>query len=579
MIGPDVQQTRKAEEARRKKADATSRLRETPLDFWVSQRPIWTFLTVAAVSTVLFVILYWMIGEHDIGGFELDEKITNYVGSLTTTVVALAGALVSVMLARLALKLGREAKDAAERGNEIQYQMQKFANPAFVETREGHKAAAELDLLGTLLCVYAAEVFSSTASDRPIEPIRHTYKRGNDLISDPALYRYCAQLIGTVEATTRFAATQARIYEATRMLGRDGELGRNDAITTARNAERIAIEIASLSRTLERAKQSVLANDKHHLHALAKDLNWDKPENSVSGCESTARMYLLETTTGAKPLIVAGLGVPQDPEQSRASMAPEALLGEGGRSVVHVLETDLPDLLHAFGSPLDAAKVPDGADVVRHDSLRDFVVAGYEGRVGKRADVIVAGWDSTLKDEPGSVTYEKLYQPWDHVASTWIGLESAHLWGKATFLAKNPAFERAVAAALQDLEFLREMNLTDVSDDLYHRQGIDPADAGDEVMEREQRAATRSANRLRYIHAAIEDLRKIHDRKGSVIVPDRDSYGNLKHEDTGTAIVVIQPHFARIDMSLPGSGWEQQNQWFEDCIGRYSTYRWDGRSV
>lgn len=553
---------------------------ESWLDRWVRERPVRSFSIFALVGATLFVVLYWMTGAYRVGGYQLDDKITGYVGAMATTVVALAGALVSVMLARLALKLGREAKEAAERGNEIQDQMQKFANPAFVETREGHKAAAGLDLLGTLLSVYAAEVFSAPANDRPIEPIRHTYKRGNDLVSDAALYRYCAQLIGPSDATTRFATTQARIYEATRMLGRDGELGRNDVVTTARNAERIAIEIANLARSLERAKQTALNNHEHHLHALANELKWDRPENRISGCESTSRWHFLERTTGMKSLAVVGCGALGDLEQHRTPMGIDALLVAGAKSVVHVLETDLQDLLHALGSPLEATKVPpEGAGTVCHESLRDFVVAGYEGKVGTRADVIIASWDSTLKDEPEMVTYDKVYRPWDHVASTGIGLESAYLWGKATFLAKNPAFERAITAALRDLEFLKKMSLTDVSEDLYHRQGIDPADAGDEVLDQEWRAAARSANRLRYIHAAIEDLRKIHDRKGSVVVPDRYPYEALTRDDSDRAIIVIRPYFARIDMSLPGSAWEQKNQWFEECVGRYCQYRWDGSGI
>lgn len=558
----------------------TTEDQEPWLDRWVRERPVWSFSIFALVAAALFVLLYWMTGTFRIDGFQLDDKITGYVGSVAGTMVALGGALVSVMLARLALKLGREAKDAAERGNSIQDQMQKFADPAFVETREGHKAAAELDLLGTLLSVYAAEVFKAPASDRPIEPIRHTYKRGNDLVSDPSLYRYCAQLIGPADATIRFAATQAKIYEATRMLGRDGELGRNDAITTARNAEQIAVGIANLSRTLEGAKQAVLANQEHHLHTLATDLKWQRPENRISGCESTSRRHFLERTAGMESLAVVGRGALGDLEQDRASVGIDKLLVAGARSVVHVLETDLPDVLHALGSPLDAADLPpEGAEVVCHESLRIFLIAGHEGNLGTHADVIIAGWDSTLKDEPKSVTHDKLYRPWDHVASIGIALESAHLWGKATFLAKNPAFERTLTVALRDLEFLRQISLTDVSDDLYHRQGIDPADPGVEVLEEEWRAAARSANRLRYIHAAIEDLRKVHERQGSIVVPDRNPYEALTQEASERAIIVIRPHFAKIDMSLPGSDWERKNEWFEDLLDGYSNYRWDRGGV
>jgi hypothetical protein len=547
------------------------------LDRWVRERPVRSFSIFALVAAALFVFLYWMTGAYRVGGYQLDNKITEYVGAMATTVVALAGALVSVMLARLALKLGREAKEAAERGNDIQEQMRKFDDPRLVEARESQKLAEQLDRLAESLRKYSAVAFSSLPRDQPIGEILFAYQRCSELLSDSALYRYCSKLVGEAEAEKLFSSMEAKIFEAKRAMGYDKLPDRSDAITISRNAEKVAIEVSRLLPLLERGKQAALQADKDHgLHQLALDLEWEGAMNNLSCCERAANGYFRGATSHVAGIVIADLGDLSSQRSAETAVAVDALLREGARSVVHVLETDLPDLLHALGSPPNAAKVPEPVNVVRHDSLRDFVVADYEGRVGMRADVIVAGWDSTLRDEPGSVTYEKLYQPWDFVVSENIGLESADLWGKATFLAKNPAFERVFTAALRDLKFLREMSLTDVSDDLYHSQGIDPADVGGEVFDQECRTATRSANRLRYIHAAIEDLRKIHDRKGSVVVPDRNPYEALTVEDIDRAIIIIRPYFARIDMSLPGSGWEQKDQWFEDRLGGYSEYRWDG---
>ena len=564
-----TQHQRKASAA--ESPDSTHDDQDTRLDFWVGRRPVWTFLFVAAVSASLFVLLYWMTGEYRIGGFKLDEKVTNYVGAMGATVVALAGALVSVMLARLALKLGREAKDAALRANKIQDQMRKFSDPRLVETREGHKAGAALDLLGTLLSVYGAETFSSLPEHYPIEAIRHTYKRGNDLVSDPALYRYCAQLIGAAETANRFASMQAKIYQSNRML--DGKRGDYYRTATARNAERIAIEIAHLSRIVEQKKKLVLADEDHALHQLALDLDWQDAVNIISGCETTARSYFLDET---RKMLVVSAGGEKAADGSGEIMdrrhALAVLFQPGSRSVVHVLETELDELI----GEIQKVTAPDSLRM--HEGLRQYAAAWNERESGTRDNVIVARWDSTLKDDPKSVAENQLDRPWVNVAASDLALESPALWEKATFLALNPVLERAINAALKDVKFLREMRVEDVSDDLYGRQGIDPEDSQSDVIAEDWRLAARSANRLRYIHAAIEELRQVHAKKGAVVLPDRNPYEGLGEGYIDGAIVVIRPYFANIDMSLPGSEWKRQNEWFENCISRYKSYRWHGEA-
>ena len=548
------------------------------LDRCVEEVPVWTFVAVAVISAATFVALYWAVGKFDLGGFKLNDVVTNYVGSLIATVVALAGALVSVMLARLALKLGHEAKNAAERANEIQEQMRKYEDPRLVEARESQKLAEQLDRQAESLRKYSAVAFSSLPRDQPIGEIRFAYQRCSEFLSDSALYRYCSKLVGEAEAEKLFSSMEARIFEAKRALGYDESPDRPDAILTSRNAEKVAMEISRLLPKLERAKQAASQADQGHgLHKLALDLEWKSAMHGVSCCERAADGYFRGATSRVAGIVVASRSDPDSQRPGEPAVVADALLRTGQRSVIHVLETDLKELIRALGSPQGAAALPqDGAETVRHDSLRDFVIACYEDKVGTHADVIIAGWDSTLKDEPKSVTYDELYRPWEQVASTGIGLESTHLWDKAIFLARNSAFERVIGAALRNLEFLREMKVEDVTDNLHDRQGIDPADMDDEARDKEWRLATRSAKRLRYIHAAIEDLRQVHASKGAVVVPDSDPYAALKQVDGDRAIIVVRPYFARIDMSLPGSEWKQQNEWFEDYVGGYAQYRWDG---
>lgn len=543
---------------------------ETRLDSWVAQRPILTFSLAAFFSAGCFVVLYWLTGTVRInGGFELNDTVTGYVGYLVTTVVALAGSLVSLMLARLALKLGREAADVSKRATDIQDQMRKFDDPRLAETREGHKAAAALDLLGTLLCVYSSETFSANREGRPIEAIRHTYKRANDLVSDPSLYRYCAQLIGAAETARLFASAQVMIYDAARMLV-DGEAGRKNFVATARNCEKIAIGIANLSRTVERQQRLVLDDADHPLHQLALDLEWANPSNRISGCEMTAYSNFLDVLSSMGVHDTVGVGqLSASPDSANSGAGVAALLRDGARSVVHVLETELDAVIGWI------AGSPNADGVSFHESLRDYATAWSEGAVGEKADVIVARWDSTLNDSPESVAEEQVDRPpLDMVPN--VGAESTVLWNKATYLANHPVLERTLDAALRDLSFLREMRVEDLSDDLIGRRGMDPDNIDEDTWAEEQHLASLSARRLRYIHAAIARLRKVHARNGAVLLPDRDPYAGMGKDFDGGAIIVIRPYFARIDMSVPNSPREHLDEWFLDRVARYDQYRWQG---
>lgn len=627
--------------------------RDERLDRWVRDHPVWTFWIAAIAATGMFLAVYTVVGTPLIKvGFPLNEAVTSYVGALATTVVALAGALVSVMLARLALKLGYKAKGAADRANQlqeqmhelarsqgeqaeiaatkahqlqkqmhelaqsqgeqaekaaaranqlqeqmhelakvqggeaehaakqankIQGQMRKFADPRLAETRDGHKAAASLDLLGTLLRVYSAATFSSdNASPPPIEAIRNTYKRANDLISDPGLYRYCAQLVGTAKTADRFASVQSLIYESTMALGRDGEAGRAHKSRTARNAERVAVEIAALSRMVARTKRVVLSDKDHKLYELALDLDWESTVADMSGCDATARSDLLKDWGGE------GVGtVAFEPEAGGAfeeatGVAPVpagSLLEQGRKSVIHVLETDLQDLTDRFRQMADAAKVK----IQIHENLRGYASACNEGANAGCVDLIVARWDSSLDDDPRTVADALREHPEDRALERVVDLGMQSVWDKAVFIAKNPVAGRTIEAAMKDLGFLRDLRQIDVSEALSELEGIDLEDEGNqELIAEERRLARLSGKRLWYIHAAIGDLRKIHAKKGYVTVPDFDPYEQMGHGDN--AIVVIRPYFARIDMSMRHSEWEMQNQWFEDRVGGYSNYLWGGRT-
>lgn len=546
------------------------------LDRWVRDHPVWTFWFAAGVATAMFLAVYAVVGAPLIKvGFPLNDAVTSYVGALATTVVALAGALVSVMLARLALKLGYKAKAAADQANEIQEQMRKFADPRLAETRDGHKAAASLDLLGTLLRVYSAATFSSdSASPPPVEAIRNTYRRANDLISEPGLYRYCAQLLGTATTADRFAVVQSLIYESTMALGRDGKAGQEDKDGTARNAERVAVEIATLSRLIAHAKRAALSCTTHKLHQMALDLDWEGAAGDMSGCEATARSDLLNDRGGGG---VGTVVFKREGEGAKVEAADEApvligsLFDKGKKTVIHVLETDLHDLVDGIKHVAAVAMMQTRI----HECLRDYAAACAEGANVGCVDVVIARWDSSLKDDPRTVADALREHPEDRAGEPVVELGMQSVWDKAVFIAKNPEVGRAIEAAMKDLVFLRKLRQMNVSGALYEYQGVDLEDEGNqELIAEEQRSARLSGKRLWYIHTAISELRNMYARKGYVTVPDFDPYEQLTHGDN--AIVLIRPYFARIDMSLRNSEWGVQNQWFEDCLAGYLNYRWDG---
>jgi hypothetical protein len=542
---------------------------ETQLDRWVSRRPVRTFVSMAFLAACLFVVVHSLTYAWSLSGFQIDSKATNYVGHLATTAVALAGALVSVMLARLALKLGREAKDAAERGNEIQDQMRRFDDPQLAETREGHKAAAALDLIGTLLCVYASEAKASHAADRLVKAIAHTYGRGNDLVSNPALYRYCGQLVGPGEAARRFAALQARLYEAARALGG------NDRAHVARDAEHIAVEIALLSRTVESARQAVMEDPRHPLFQVALDLDWKNPRNAISGCESTARGHFERAMRAAE----------STPARREPVSTLDALVVPGGRIVLHILETDAKEL---------EAKLDATPGVKVHESLLAYARAcdGHED-TGEVADVVIARWPSLEADTPAAVAAKLLERPGDDLGHIPAAIESSSLWNMAIALANNPILERAVGAALQDARFLKSMRLEELSEHIHERRGIDPESGGDPAIEAETRVAAASARQLWRIRAAIDKLREIHDSRGAIPVPNTDPYARLRSpaDEVGDgtdgdvakaprkAIVIVRPCFAQIDLTLPGTSGSAGDDWLTTYTRDYKAYRWAGEAA
>lgn len=523
---------------------------DTKLDRWVGRRPIMTFLVMALLAGAIFVAMYGVAASYLSGGDRIKDHLTNYVGYLVTTVVSLAGALVSIMLARLALKLGREAKDAAERGNEIQDQMRKFDDPRLAETREGHKVAAALDLLGTLLCVYASEAFAAPSSSRPIEAIANTYKRGNDLVSDPAFYRYCTQLLGPATTADRLAALQSKLYEAAKAL-RQGVDADRDGVVTASYAEQVAIEIAKLARTVESAKQQVLADPFHPLYQLAIDLDWKNPENSISGCESTARSKFNAATAGAVEV---------------SSLA--EIFGKSPKVLMFVLEIGLEELLEDLRSM---------NGVMVHDSLRDFALAcaGHADIEDASTHVVVARWTSSLLDTPSRIESELRPRPDVDALVPSAPIESMGLWNKAIHLSKNPLLDKALTEAIKDEKFIRSLNIEGVSEYLELHQGIDLSTADEQELDREWHLACKTAKRLHYIHAAIQWLKERHKGRNCVTVPDYDPYGPLT-DPAMERVIIIRPYFASISMHLPGSRDERQDQWFQDHVGSYEKVRWVG---
>lgn len=76
--------------------------KESRLDGFVARRPIRTFLVVALLSCVLFFLLYWVTGTLRIGGYKLEDTVTNYVGDMATTM----GSIRADAWARLEAQLG-----------------------------------------------------------------------------------------------------------------------------------------------------------------------------------------------------------------------------------------------------------------------------------------------------------------------------------------------------------------------------------------------------------------------------------------------------------------------------------------
>ena len=517
------------------------------LDRWVRDHPVWTFWFAAGAATAMFLAVYAIVGAPLIKvGFPLNDAVTSYVGALATTVVALAGALVSVMLARLALKLGYKAKAAADQANEIQEQMRKFEDPLYKEIRDGHKAAASLDLLGTLLREYSRELFGASQDERPIEATRFTYKRANDLMAEPSFYLYCSQLLDASRAAVQFSALQSLIYDANRGLAKE------DGIRSARGAEAVAVEIAKLSRAIEGAKEEVLEDENHRLHVLAHELEWQHPANSLSGCESAARKDFPELAIG----------------RDANALPWDDLLKPGARSVVHVLETDLAAFCEALGN-VDRV---DRRSLIVHETLRRF--AGWQERSDDDVDVVIARWNDVICNRPEVLEREEQEQ---YARSGQLPdvspVESESLWTKAIFLARNPAYDRAISTALEDTRFLNSLRVTPFDDELQLQlhHVTDESDSAnfEEVMLR----ARKTARLLDIVHGAVERLRE-HVVGGTVVLPPFDPFHEISRPGSDNrSLIIVRPCFSRIELRY-SSGQEDEDAWLADRTREYRHFDW-----
>lgn len=522
-------------------AAPSGKRREPKLDYWVRERPIRTFLVLAGVGT----FAYWALRDwagRDVDFLKLgNDSLTDYIGYGLTSVVALAGALVTVMLARLALKLGHEAKETAEQANDIQSRLSSFSNPEHKALRDGHEAVASLDLLGTVLRQYSGETFVAPQADRPVGPVRDIFKRANDRIADPNLFLYAAQLMDVASAARHITDIQSLVFDSNR------NLDQKNYTEAARGIERVAVEIAKFSRRIELTKSEVLVQREHRLHALAHELRWESLVGRLNGCESTAR---------------ADFNAAAEAGEWSELPAVDALGEPGTRAVVHVLETELDGFVQAMR---DGSK---GCTVVQ---LKDAA----EPEEGLRGTVlVVADWDSIIVNSPREIAqnerdaYSRAFQS---QLPEVEGIESKTLWGKATFLANQPAFDNVVSLVLKDLGFLRGLRLQSIGDEVEQTFWMNDADP--EIVEGIERKAHESARLLGLIHGAVAKLRALASGN-TVTAPEGSCYGSLRNPAATDAIILVRPFFARIDMQLPHSEWEQHDEWFQNFIVGYTHYRW-----
>ncbi len=518
--------------------------KDTWLDKQVGKSPVLTFLILSSVVIMIFMVSHWLVSQW------LSDA-TDYVGYGMTAAAALSGALVAVVLARLALKLAREAKRTADLSNKIQDQIRMSGDPLYKETGGGNKAAASLDLLSTLLRQYAAELFASPSDNTRIDAVRSTYKRANDLLVDPSLYLYCSQLLGIGSVAERIAAIQSLIYKSSH-----AALNPKNGVASARDAEVVAIEIAKLSNQLEREKSKIVGDLHHRLYQLASDLCLRHEANRVDGCERVARKGFEDfkaTLTNATSL-----------------QSVETLVCTSARSVVHLLETDLDEFIRTVSS---LAK----RRLSVYKSLRGFALAQEEVNAGA-INLIVATWDSIVTDTPEAIEEAEMEGsakpgPLPKIAD----IESNDLWEKAIFLHRNPEYDRAISLILEDLRFLKHLQWKSIGEEVNEQCYLSDPEDQLKLEDQVNQNAQKAARRLSYIHAAIRQLMKVANGGSRIVLPDRYRYAALESQSDSGTVVVVRPYFAQIDMEIPGSESERierRDSWFIELTHDYKHFFW-----
>ena len=94
-------------------------------DHSFKEHPIFSFICTFIVGVLVFILIYIIVCEtlrfQQVAERVNSEPLSTFVGALLTTVVALAGAVVTVVLARLGLKLGENAQESSESLHSFEY--------------------------------------------------------------------------------------------------------------------------------------------------------------------------------------------------------------------------------------------------------------------------------------------------------------------------------------------------------------------------------------------------------------------------------------------------------------------------
>jgi len=245
----------------------------------------------------------------------------------------------------------------------------------------------------------------------------------------------------------------------------------------------------------------------------------------------------------------------------------EELFKPRARSIVHLLETDLDAFLEKLAG-LDAAR----EGLVTHKNLPNF--AYDDDREGRTSDVIVAGWPDIVLDSSEALAAadrERLAR-FDELPDV-SAIESKGMWEKAVFLANNPVYNRVIALALKDTQFLHGLRVTSIGEEMQHHLGAD--EPPDHVVDVAERQARKTARRLSLIHSILQKLKHSGVNQGTVALPDSDPYARLAFESkVENSIVVIRPYFSRIEMRFEHSEWEGHDSWFNDRVAGYKHFNW-----